>query len=235
MFRKNHKRATRKGQFKVERGSHLKRSKRVNKVLSQRKKKLNIKNIFKLILVIVFILIICDIINTRKQMNQVNSNLDAIIDKLNEITTEQDTITNKQTELEEKTNALEVAKTENKKAEERTNTSTSRSSQERITGSKAEYQNYAKELCSSYGWTEYDFDCIVNIVFKESSWNPNAKNPNSSAYGLFQFLSSTVNNYSNSSYYTDWKEQIRAGFKYIKARYGTPANAWSFWQSHNWY
>ena len=29
--------------------------------------------------------------------------------------------------------------------------------------------------------------------------------------------------------------QIRVGARYIKARYGTPCDAWAFWRSHHWY
>ena len=32
------------------------------------------------------------------------------------------------------------------------------------------------------------FYCLDEIVYKESRWNPKAKNPKSSAYGLFQIL-----------------------------------------------
>ena len=57
------------------------------------------------------------------------------------------------------------------------------------TGTKAEYQAYAKNLCiNTYGWTENDFNCLVKLVEKESSWNPNAVNKSSGAAGLFQAL-----------------------------------------------
>jgi hypothetical protein len=29
--------------------------------------------------------------------------------------------------------------------------------------------------------------------------------------------------------------QIKVGAKYIKNRYGSPCNAWSFWRSRHWY
>ena len=57
------------------------------------------------------------------------------------------------------------------------------------TGTKAEYQAYAKNLCiNTYGWTENDVNCVFNIVEKESGWNIKAKNSSSGAYGLFQSL-----------------------------------------------
>ena len=42
-------------------------------------------------------------------------------------------------------------------------------------GTKAEYQEYAHDLCiNTYGWTENDFDCLVKLWTKESNWNANA-------------------------------------------------------------
>jgi soluble lytic murein transglycosylase-like protein len=68
----------------------------------------------------------------------------------------------------------------------------------------------------------------------ESSWNPNADNPTSTAYGIPQFLDSTWagTGYAKTS---DPYTQIDAGLVYIAKSYGTPCGAWSFWQAHNWY
>lgn len=107
---------------------------------------------------------------------------------------------------------------------------------ESSSSSKSGLQSYAHDLCiNTYGWSENDYQCLVKLWNRESGWNPNAKNPTSTASGIPQFLSSTVSNYSNSRYYNDWQEQIRAGLKYIKARYGTPASAWAHSESHHWY
>lgn len=104
------------------------------------------------------------------------------------------------------------------------------------TGTKAEYQAYAKDLCiNTYGWTENDFNCLVKLVEKESSWNPNAVNKSSGAAGLFQALPASKMASEGSDYMTNYKTQIRWGLKYITNRYGTPANAWAFWQQKGWY
>ncbi len=50
-----------------------------------------------------------------------------------------------------------------------------------------ELQMYAHELCMEYGWTEYDFECLVNLWNKESRWIPTAENA-SGAYGIPQKL-----------------------------------------------
>lgn len=75
---------------------------------------------------------------------------------------------------------------------------------------------------------------LVNIVNKESSWNPVARNPNGGAFGLFQFLGGTKKAYLPDEN-TDPSVQGQAGMKYIKDRYGNPSKAWSFWQKHSWY
>ena len=104
------------------------------------------------------------------------------------------------------------------------------------TGTKAEYQAYAKNLCiNTYGWTENDFNCLVKLVDKESSWNPNAVNKSSGAAGLFQALPASKMASEGADYMTNYKTQVKWGLKYIKNRYGTPSNAWNFWQNHKWY
>ena len=104
------------------------------------------------------------------------------------------------------------------------------------TGTKAEYQAYAKDLCiNTYGWTENDFNCLVKLVEKESSWNPNAVNKSSGAAGLFQALPASKMASEGSDYMTNYKIQVKWGLKYIKNRYGTPANAWAHSQQKGWY
>ena len=101
-----------------------------------------------------------------------------------------------------------------------------------VSGSVAEYQAYAKQQCYSYGWSEYDFDCLVKLWNRESGWNPNACNRSSGAYGIPQ------NN--NASKYESWYRndayaQIDWGISYISGRYGSPSNAWAHSQSTGWY
>lgn len=103
-------------------------------------------------------------------------------------------------------------------------------------GTKAEYQEYAHDLCiNTYGWTENDFDCLVKLWTKESNWNANAHNSSSGAHGIPQSLPASKMASEGSDYYTNGKTQIRWGLKYIKGRYGSPSKAWSFWLNHNWY
>jgi hypothetical protein len=90
-------------------------------------------------------------------------------------------------------------------------------------------------LLSQHGAAMFGADQVqplLNIVNGESGFNPAAANPGSSARGLFQFLDSTAQGYGlpSDASQAPVDQQIAAGLKYIKDRYGTPANAWQFWQ-----
>lgn len=77
---------------------------------------------------------------------------------------------------------------------------------------------------------------LLELVARESSFNPNAKNPKSTAAGLFQFLDGTRKNYGGSK--VDWSDpmqQALAGIKYVNDRYGTPEKALAFWDKNKWY
>ena len=79
-----------------------------------------------------------------------------------------------------------------------------------------------------------NFECYDKLIFKESSWNPNAQNPKSTAYGLGQFLDSTWNIVPQSKTSNPY-EQLDAMFYYVDNRYGNACNAWNFWLRNNYY
>lgn len=77
---------------------------------------------------------------------------------------------------------------------------------------------------------------IMELVARESSLDPTAANPSSSAKGLFQFLDGTRANYGGNK--VDWNDpyqQSVAGVKYIMDRYGTPEKALAFWDKNHYY
>ena len=125
----------------------------------------------------------------------------------------------------------------NKIVEVKTIQVTSRSSSERtvVTGTKAEYQAYAKERCLAYGWSETDFDCLVKLWNRESGWRVNAANRSSGAYGIPQALPASKMASAGSDYLTNYKTQINWGLNYIKGRYGSPSAAWNHSQQKGWY
>jgi hypothetical protein len=75
---------------------------------------------------------------------------------------------------------------------------------------------------------------MMEIAAKESGYSPTAQNPNGTAYGLFQFLNGTWGG-TGIAKTSDPVAQSVAAVKYIKQRYGTAANALSFWQRNGWY
>jgi len=58
--------------------------------------------------------------------------------------------------------------------------------------------------------------CLLQLWERESQWNPNSKNKNSSAYGIPQLLQLKTH---------DPYKQIDLGLKYIASRYGDPCTA----------
>ena len=79
------------------------------------------------------------------------------------------------------------------------------------------------------------FQCFSNIVDHESSWNYRAVNASSGAYGLFQALPGSKMSSVGSDWQTNPATQIKWGLNYMDSRYGSPCEAWSFWQANNWY
>ncbi len=102
-------------------------------------------------------------------------------------------------------------------------------------GTTSEYQSYAHDKVLEYGWTEYDYECLVKLWNRESGWNPNSHNSSSGAHGIPQALPASKMASEGSDYYTNGYTQIRWGLKYIKSRYGSPSSAWSHFLSHNWF
>lgn len=105
----------------------------------------------------------------------------------------------------------------------------------KITGTVAEYQEYARERCSSYGWSDGEFGALVKLWNRESGWNPNTRNSSSGAYGIPQALPASKMASAGSDYMTNYKTQINWGLSYISSRYGSPSSAWSYFQSNGWY
>ena len=71
------------------------------------------------------------------------------------------------------------------------------------------------------------FYCLDEIIYKESRWNYRAKNPKSSASGLFQVLKSKEK---------DPIKQIDQGLKYINHRYdGCACKALAHHKLKGWY
>ncbi|MEU6353988.1 transglycosylase SLT domain-containing protein [Streptomyces sp. NPDC047072] len=79
------------------------------------------------------------------------------------------------------------------------------------------------------------FQCFSNIVDHESSWKYTAVNASSGAYGLFQALPGSKMSSVGADWRTNPATQIKWGLNYMDSRYGSPCEAWSFWQANHWY
>ncbi|MGX1880979.1 aggregation-promoting factor C-terminal-like domain-containing protein [Streptomyces sp. NPDC055287] len=79
------------------------------------------------------------------------------------------------------------------------------------------------------------FQCFSNIVNHESTWNYQASNPSSGAYGLVQALPGSKMSSAGADWQTNPATQIKWGLNYMDERYGSPCGAWSFWQANHWY
>lgn len=79
------------------------------------------------------------------------------------------------------------------------------------------------------------FQCFSNIVNHESTWNYQAENPSSGAYGLMQALPASKMSSAGSDWRTNPATQIKWGLSYMDNRYQSPCGAWEFWQANNWY
>jgi hypothetical protein len=96
-------------------------------------------------------------------------------------------------------------------------------------------QSTAYNMMSSFGFNpKTEFGCLNDIWTRESGWRYNAENA-SGAYGIPQALPGSKMASAGSDWLTNPATQIKWGLGYIKGTYGTPCDAWSFWQAHGWY
>jgi len=74
------------------------------------------------------------------------------------------------------------------------------------------------------------------IILRESSGDPTADNPTSTAFGLGQLLLGNRILYLGHDYATtDCGRQLWAFRAYVQDRYGTATRAKAFWQANGWY
>lgn len=76
-------------------------------------------------------------------------------------------------------------------------------------------------------WNLSEHRALMKLWGKESGWNHQAQNPNSSAFGIPQLLKLDPD--------TPAPRQIERGLAYIQHRYEKPSVAWSHWRANGWY
>lgn len=81
------------------------------------------------------------------------------------------------------------------------------------------------------GIPQSEWWAVDSIVSRESSWNPNAVNPNGGACGLAQALpcSKMGPNWSDPVVALKWQ------YNYVTQRYGGYPQAVAFWNANHWY
>lgn len=77
-------------------------------------------------------------------------------------------------------------------------------------------------------------ELLIDLVQRESGFRNKAQNPESTAYGMFQFLDATWGKYGYEKT-DDPVIQTQAGLDYIEQRYGSVWNAIEFHDSRGWY
>jgi hypothetical protein len=96
-------------------------------------------------------------------------------------------------------------------------------------------QSIAYNMLPSFGFSpSTQYSCLNNIWVRESGWNYEAENA-SGAYGIPQALPGSKMASAGADWQTSPATQIKWGLGYIESVYGTPCDAWAFWQAHGWY
>ena len=96
-------------------------------------------------------------------------------------------------------------------------------------------QSIAYNMMASFGFDpKTQFGCLDNIWSRESGWRWNAQNA-SGAYGIPQALPGSKMASSGADWQTNPATQINWGLGYIKSTYGSPCQAWAFWQANGYY
>jgi hypothetical protein len=94
----------------------------------------------------------------------------------------------------------------------------------------AQIQEMAKQIVGSG-----QYMCFSNIVSHESGWNYTASNPSSGAYGLVQALPGSKMASVGADWQTNPATQIKWGLNYMNVKYGSPCDAWQYWQVNHFY
>lgn len=98
---------------------------------------------------------------------------------------------------------------------------------------------HAQLQIRAFGWHRKQWVCLSSLWGKESAWNPSARNSVAvtvykdgkrvrlHAGGLPQILG------LNPA--TSVPRQVQMGLTYVHSRYGSPCQAWAWWQKHGSY
>ncbi len=102
-----------------------------------------------------------------------------------------------------------------------------------VIGTKIDYSadpvGLGKQMAAARGWTGDEWLSLYQLWQHESGWNPASRNFFSGACGIPQaYPCSKISDHSTAG-------QISWGLSYIAGKYGSPSNAWAYWQRNNSY
>ena len=107
-----------------------------------------------------------------------------------------------------------------------------------IPASCNEYSGNRKIGCAlllEQGFDIAEMPCLDKLWTKESGWNHKAQNGSSGAYGIPQAYPGSKMASVGDDWRTNPATQIKWGLGYIKGRYGTPCEAWAYFQRNHSY
>jgi hypothetical protein len=79
-----------------------------------------------------------------------------------------------------------------------------------------------------------EYKALEELIMLESSWNPDAQNKKSTAYGLGQLLDQTWEQVGIEKS-ADYRIQLIASHKYVMDRYGSWVKALAHHKQYGWY
>jgi hypothetical protein len=90
-------------------------------------------------------------------------------------------------------------------------------------------RSYARSMVSAK-----EYQALHELIMLESSWNPDARNRKSTAYGLGQFVDKTWDLVGIEKS-DDFRIQLIAAHKYVMQRYGSWVKALEHHKQNGWY
>lgn len=99
---------------------------------------------------------------------------------------------------------------------------------------QSETADRVAELAKEAGYSINDINALLELMWRESGLRTTAQNPNSSAYGICQFLDSTWES-TGIAKTSDLTQQVKACLIYIDNRYDTATKALAYQKANNYY
>ncbi|MCH5676177.1 transglycosylase SLT domain-containing protein [Streptomyces gilvus] len=146
-----------------------------------------------------------------------------------------------QTAVAKKADAEKAAKEAKERAEAKTTSASSSSSSGSSQGGsssipvQSSYTTAQIKAIAAQIVPGGQLQCFSNIVERESGWNYQAVNPSSGAYGLMQALPGSKMSSVGADWRTNPATQIKWGLNYMNSVYGSPCDAWTYWQANHAY